>query len=86
MVLSFEIIFEIVENLKKYNLKYLVVDLVMIFKSGYYLLKLEVKENLIKYLILFVYIIILNILEVEEIIGIKIYNVDDMKRVGEEIL
>ena len=51
MVSSPEIILEIVENLKKYNPKYLVVDPVMISKSGYYLLKPEAKENLIKYLI-----------------------------------
>ncbi|WP_219711877.1 PfkB family carbohydrate kinase, partial [Clostridioides difficile] len=66
--------------------KYLVVDPVMISKSGYYLLKPEAKENLIKYLIPLAYIITPNIPEAEEITGIKIHNVDDMKRVGEEIL
>ncbi len=86
MVSSPEIILEIVENLKKYNPKYLVVDPVMISKSGYYLLKPEAKENLIKYLIPLAYIITPNIPEAEEITGIKIHNVDDMKRVGEEIL
>lgn len=86
MVSSPEIILEIVENLKKYNPKYLVVHPVMISKSGYYLLKPEAKENLIKYLIPLAYIITPNIPEAEEITGIKIHNVDDMKRVGEEIL
>ncbi|AXU75385.1 phosphomethylpyrimidine kinase [Clostridioides difficile] len=86
MVSSPEIILEIVENLKKYNPKYLVVDPVMISKSGYYLLKPEAKENLIKHLIPLAYIITPNIPEAEEITGIKIHNVDDMKRVGKEIL
>ncbi len=45
MVSSPEIILEIVENLKKYNPKYLVVDPVMISKSGYYLLKPEAKKT-----------------------------------------
>lgn len=71
MVSSPEIILEIVENLKKYNPKYLVVDPVMISKSGYYLLKPEAKENLIKYLIPLAYIITPNIPEAEEITGIK---------------
>ena len=50
MVSSPEIIKAIVESLDKYNPKYLVVDPVMISKSGYSLLKLEAKDNLIKYL------------------------------------
>ena len=40
------------ESLKKYPCKYIVVDPVMISKSGYSLLRPEAKENLIKYLIL----------------------------------
>ena len=51
MVSSAEIILDIVEMLKRYNPKYLVVDPVMISKSGYSLLKPEAKGNLIRYLI-----------------------------------
>ncbi|MGL4772085.1 MAG: bifunctional hydroxymethylpyrimidine kinase/phosphomethylpyrimidine kinase [Clostridium sp.] len=86
MVSSPEIILQIVETLKRYNPKYLVVDPVMISKSGYSLLKPEAKENLIKYLIPMAYVITPNTQEAEEITGMKINNVDDMKEVGREIL
>ena len=86
MVSSPEIIKAIVESLGKYDPKYLVVDPVMISKSGYSLLKPEAKDNLIKYLIPKAYIITPNTLEAEEITGIKIDNVDDMKLVGKKIL
>lgn len=86
MVSSPEIIRVIVDALDNYNPKNLVVDPVMISKSGYSLLKPEAKENLIKYLIPKAYILTPNTLEAEEIAGIKINNLDDMKLVGEKIL
>lgn len=86
MVSSPEIILEIVDTLKKYNPKYVVVDPVMISKSGYSLLKPESKETLIKKLIPISYIITPNIPEAEEISGRKIKDIEDMKEVGREIL
>lgn len=86
MVSSPEIITEIVDTLGKYNCDYLVVDPVMISKSGYSLLKPEAKENLIKYLIPKAYITTPNTLEAEEISGVKINTVEDMKIAGEKIL
>ncbi len=86
MVSSPEIIKIIVNTLKKYNPKYLVVDPVMISKSGYSLLKPEAKKNLIEYLIPMAYVITPNTLEAEEITGIKINNLDDMKKAGYKIL
>lgn len=86
MVSSAEIILDIVEMLKRYNPKYLVVDPVMISKSGYSLLKPEAKGNLIKYLIPMAYLITPNVPEAEEITGIEIKSLDDMKMVGEKIL
>ena len=73
-------------TLKKYNPKYLVVDPVMISKSGYSLLKPEAKKTLIEELIPMAYIITPNTLEAEEIVGMKINTVDDMREVGEKIL
>ena len=86
MVSSPVIISSIVETLKRYNPKYLVVDPVMISKSGYYLLKPEAKKSLIEELIPMAYIITPNTLEAEEISGMKIETVDDMREVGEKIL
>ena len=86
MVSSPEIIVDIVNTMKKYNPSFLVVDPVMISKSGYSLLKSEAKENLIKYLIPMAYLVTPNVPEAEEITGIKINSVTDMKLAGEKIL
>lgn len=86
MVSSPNIIIEIVNTLKKYNPKFIVLDPVMISKSGYFLLKKEAKDNLIKHLIPIAYIVTPNILEAEEISGQRINNLDDMKKAGEKIL
>lgn len=86
MVSSPEIILGIVEMLKKYNPKYLVVDPVMISKSGYSLLKPESKKNLIEYLLPMAYVLTPNTMEAEEISGLKINNLEDMKEAGKKIL
>lgn len=86
MVSSPEIIKDIVESLEKYPCKYLVVDPVMISKSGYSLLRPEAKDNLIKYLIPKAYIVTPNVPEAEEISNIKIDTIEDMKKAGEAIL
>lgn len=86
MVSNAEIIHSIVDTLKKYNPQYLVVDPVMISKSGYSLLKPEAKKSLIEELIPMAYIITPNTPEAEEITGIKINNVEDMREAGKKIL
>lgn len=86
MVSSPEIIKDIAESLEQYPCEYLVVDPVMISKSGYSLLKPEAKNSLIKYLIPKAYIVTPNIPEAEEISNMKIHTVDDMKESGKAIL
>ncbi|MGL6106235.1 bifunctional hydroxymethylpyrimidine kinase/phosphomethylpyrimidine kinase [Romboutsia sp.] len=86
MVSSENIIREIANTLKKYNPEYLVVDPVMISKSGYSLLQPEAKKSLIEELIPMAYIITPNVPEAEEITGITINNLEDMKAVGKKIL
>lgn len=86
MVSSPEIILEIANTLKKYKPENLVVDPVMISKSGYSLLRKEAKENLIKHLIPMAYIITPNVPEAEEITGMKINTLDDMIKAGKMIL
>lgn len=86
MVSSPEIILEIANTLKKYESENLVVDPVMISKSGYSLLRPEARENLIKHLIPMAYLITPNVEEAEDITGIKIKTLEDMRRAGEEIL
>ncbi|HSQ89590.1 bifunctional hydroxymethylpyrimidine kinase/phosphomethylpyrimidine kinase [Romboutsia sp.] len=86
MVSSPEIILEIANTLKKYEPENLVVDPVMISKSGYSLLRPEARENLIKHLIPMAYLITPNVEEAEDITGIKIKTLEDMRRAGEDIL
>lgn len=86
MVSSPEIIKDIVDTLEEYPCEYLVVDPVMISKSGYALLKPEAMENLKKYLIPKAYIVTPNLPEAEEITNMKIHTVEDMKKAGQLIL
>jgi hydroxymethylpyrimidine/phosphomethylpyrimidine kinase len=86
MVSSPEIILAIANTLKKYKPENLIVDPVMISKSGFSLLRCEAKENLIKYLIPMAYIVTPNVEEAQEITGMKINTLEDMRRAGEKIL
>lgn len=86
MVSNENIIREIANTLKKYSPEYLVVDPVMISKSGYSLLKPEAKKGLIEDLIPMAYIITPNVPEAEEITGTTIKTIEDMKEVGKKIL
>jgi hydroxymethylpyrimidine/phosphomethylpyrimidine kinase len=86
MVSNPDIIRGIVSTLKQYDLKYLVVDPVMISKSGYSLLKPEAKKSLIENLIPMAYLLTPNTLEAEEITEMKIRNIEDMQKAGQAIL
>ncbi|MGL5347702.1 MAG: bifunctional hydroxymethylpyrimidine kinase/phosphomethylpyrimidine kinase [Peptostreptococcaceae bacterium] len=86
MVSNEKIIREIANTLKQYNPEYLVVDPVMISKSGYSLLKPEAKKSMIEELIPMAYIITPNVPEAEEIMDMTINTLEDMKIVGKKIL
>lgn len=85
MVSNSNTIKTIAKNLRKYNVKNIVLDPVMISKSGYDLLKPEAKAALIDELIPLATIITPNIPEAEEISEIKINNLDDMKKAANKI-
>lgn len=85
MVSNSNTIKTIAKNLRKYNVKNIVLDPVMISKSGYDLLKPEAKSALIDELIPLATIITPNIPEAEEISEIKINNIDDMKKAANKI-
>ena len=86
MVSSPDIVKAIVETIDKYEIPFLVVDPVMISKSGYSLLRPEAKESLIKYLIPKAYLLTPNTMEAEEISGIKVDSIEEMKLAGAKIL
>lgn len=85
MVSKIETIQVIVEELSKYKAKNIVLDPVMISKSGYNLLKSESKEILINKLIPIATIVTPNLLEAEIILGTHINNLDEMINAAKEI-
>ncbi|MGL5616610.1 MAG: bifunctional hydroxymethylpyrimidine kinase/phosphomethylpyrimidine kinase [Sarcina sp.] len=85
MVSNEEIIKAIAKSLKSFSAENIVLDPVMISKSGYSLLKREAKEALISELIPMATIVTPNIPEAEEIVNMKIENVDDMKVAADKI-
>ncbi|AJA46242.1 hydroxymethylpyrimidine/phosphomethylpyrimidine kinase [Clostridium pasteurianum DSM 525 = ATCC 6013] len=84
MVSNTEIIKVIKEKLIRYNGENIVVDPVMVSKSGYFLLKQDAVEEL-KDLISIADIVTPNIPEAEVLSGIGIKNEEDMKRAAEII-
>jgi hydroxymethylpyrimidine/phosphomethylpyrimidine kinase len=84
MVSNAQIITTIREQLIKYNAKNVVVDPVMVSKSGYFLLKPEAVEEL-KKLISVADIVTPNIPEAEVLSDMKIQNEDDMKLAAKKI-
>jgi hydroxymethylpyrimidine/phosphomethylpyrimidine kinase len=85
MVSQIETIKIIAEKINKYKPSNIVVDPVMISKSGYHLLNPEAKRTLINELIPLSSIITPNIPEAEVITGLKITNLDDMKNAAKLI-
>lgn len=85
MVSNANTIKTIAKSLKKYSAKNIVLDPVMISKSGYNLLKPDAKASLINELIPIATIITPNIPEAEEISNVKIDNIDDMKKAANKI-
>ena len=85
MVSQIDTIKVIGEGLKKYNAKNIVLDPVMISKSGYNLLNPESKQTLIKELIPIADIVTPNIHEAMAITGVDIKDINDMKVAARKI-
>ncbi|SHK19218.1 hydroxymethylpyrimidine/phosphomethylpyrimidine kinase [Anaerobranca californiensis DSM 14826] len=75
----------IVSALKKFKAKNIVVDPVMVSKSGYHLLQREAKKALIEQLLPIATIVTPNLFEAEEITGLTIKDIKDMEKAGEII-
>lgn len=85
MVSQIDTIKAIAEELIKYKAKNIVLDPVMISKSGFDLLRKESKETLVKELIPIADIVTPNIHEAQAITGFKIENTVDMEKAAIEI-
>lgn len=86
MVSNAEIIKGIAIALKKYPVKHLVIDPVMISKSGCHLLKPEAQEALIKELIPLADLLTPNLPEASALVGRSITNLDEMRLAAQEII
>lgn len=86
MVSQIETINAIADELSKYSPENIVLDPVMISKSGFDLLKKEAKEALINRLLPIAEIITPNIPEAEVITNMKIRDIADMEKAAEIIL
>ena len=86
MVSSIELIQAIAKALKAVKPPPVVLDPVMISKSGYRLLNQDAQDALIDNLFPLSEVITPNIFEAEALVGKKINNVDEMKNAAQEIL
>lgn len=80
MVSKTETIEAIADTLSKYSVQNLVIDPVMVSKSGFHLLQPEAKEALINYLLPMATLVTPNLPEAEVITGLKISTLEDMKK------
>ncbi|KNF10193.1 hydroxymethylpyrimidine/phosphomethylpyrimidine kinase ThiD [Gottschalkia purinilytica] len=85
MVSKIPTIKSIAKKLKDYNAKNIVIDPVMISKSGFNLLSPEAKETLISELIPISTMVTPNIPEATAITGDKVSNISDMKKAAKKI-
>lgn len=85
MVFSEDIIKTIVKSIKKWNIKKLVLDPVMISESGSHLLQRSARKTLLKRLLPLADIITPNIHEAQAIVSRKIEIIEDMKKAAKEI-
>lgn len=85
MVSKIETIKIIAKKLNEYKPNIIVLDPVMISKSGYHLLQSEAKEALINELLPLATVVTPNIPEAEVITGMTIENLDDMEKAAKLI-
>lgn len=85
MVSSIEIIGTIGECLKKNRAVHIVVDPVMVSKSGYHLLREEARDELVKVLFPLAEVVTPNLFEAELITGDKIESLEQMRKAAGKI-
>ncbi len=85
MISQIETIKAISQKLRQYHAKNIVLDPVMISKSGFDLMQKDAKETLIKELIPLAFVVTPNLPEAEAITGLSIQNLEDMKQAAKII-
>ncbi|MFX1573801.1 MAG: bifunctional hydroxymethylpyrimidine kinase/phosphomethylpyrimidine kinase [Promethearchaeota archaeon] len=85
MLANAEIIRIIADRARKYNIEFLIVDPVMVAKSGDPLLKSESKEVLISELLPLAYVLTPNLYEAQVLTGVDIKDLDDARKAAKII-
>ncbi|MFX0186140.1 MAG: bifunctional hydroxymethylpyrimidine kinase/phosphomethylpyrimidine kinase [Candidatus Hodarchaeota archaeon] len=85
MLLNAKIIQKVSDRASRYNVKLLVVDPVMVAKSGDPLLQSEAKDTLISKLVPLAYVITPNLHEAKVLTGIKIQHIEEAKETAIKI-
>ena len=85
MLSSSEIMRVVAGKIEKYRIEKLVVDPVMVAKGGAMLIRQEAKKTLATVLLPMAFVITPNVPEAEELTGMKIATVEDMKKVAKAI-
>ena len=85
MLSTEKIIMIVVDRIKKYKIKNLVVDPVMVSKSSYRLLQKEAEKSLEKELLPVTFLVTPNVPEAEIISGISIKNIEDARKAAQII-
>ena len=77
--------YKFAQKLKQYQAKNIVLDPVMISKSGFDLMQKNAKETLIKELLPLAFVVTPNLPEAEVITGLSIQNLEDMEKAAKII-
>jgi len=85
MLSNSDIMRTVASLVRQYGIEKLVVDPVMVAKGGAKLIRDEAKETLVAELLPLAYVVTPNVPEAEELSGIAVESVDDMKRAAEII-
>ncbi len=85
MLSSSEIMRVVANKIREYEIGKLVVDPVMVAKGGAMLIREEAKKTLIEELLPLSFVITPNVPEAEELTGMKISNVEEMKKAAKII-
>lgn len=85
MLSNAEIIQVVADRARKYQVERLVVDPVMVAKSGDPLLRLEAREALIRELLPHAYVVTPNHHEAQVLTGLEIHTLDDMRHAAQAI-
>ena len=85
MLLNVEIVRVVAQKIRQYRLRKVVVDPVMVAKSGDLLLRKDAQESLIKHLIPLAMVVTPNLMEASVLTGLRVRSLEGMRRAAHRI-